>query len=54
MGRQKKKVPNEKKQKSLEKELKEMEENNLSDTEVKVMVITLLNSVKQNIESIQN
>ena len=39
---------------SPEKELNEMEVSNLSDTEFKVMVIRILNSMKKDIETMKN
>ena len=41
------------KEKSPKKELNEMEMSNLSDTELKVIVIRMLNTMKKNIEIIK-
>ena len=47
MGRQRNKTQMKKQQKSLRKELNEMEKCNLSAIEFKVMVIRMLNSMKK-------
>ena len=39
---------------SPDKELNEMEASNLSDTQLKVMVIRMLNSMRRDIETMKN
>ena len=51
MGRQRNRPQMKEQEESPEKELNEMEVSNLSDTEFKVMVIRILNSMKKDIET---
>ena len=54
MGRQRNRPEMKEQKKSLEKELKKMEDGNLSNTESKVMLIRMLKIMKKNIETIKN